>query len=306
MNFSYYPVPHLNSSNDIICEINDGGEVYKFDCEGRIQEQCIMSDACWDVPGGCDQASQLRVANFLKCWEGPDANTEASSDMDLLPSCLEGAGLSSPEQCVSDPQRVEMLSERMRNTKIPMMARLGPDPGSYPHIFVNGEEQGNYSFVALTRTLCAAFPDLDIAPKVCHWDTYYLDFDIQGDNIDIYISIEAFGTWWGAAVQGAANVAVSANALPINFDSADPKYVNVRALNNTQINSCFCNKETNITHLSMSVLVLHAFSDSFEGMSSDRFAGELAEACNGTGIQVSAGSISNVVVSSVGTWAVAV
>lgn len=291
VNFSFYPVPHLNSSNDIICEINDDGEIYKFDCEGRVYEQCIMAEACWDVPGGCGQATQLSIANFLKCWEGPDANQEASGDFDELPGCLQEAGLSSPEQCVSDAPRVANLSEKMRLAKIPMMASLGPDPGSFPHIFVNGEHQGNYSFVALTRTLCETLSQLGIVTdEPCTWEQHALTFDIQGN---LSVSIIANKTWWNGAVQDAADVATSAEALPIGFDLADPKYVNVRATKGAEVSYSLSQGKTSFR---VSVQVLHAFAASFHGMSGERFAAELAANCTSSGVNVSAANVSSVAV----------
>lgn len=303
MNFSYYPVPHLNSSNDIICEIDNDGEIYAFDCEGRVREQCIMSETCWDVPSGCGQDSQLQVANFLKCWEGPDANQEANSDLDLLPGCLAEAGLSSIEkvdQCVSDTQRVEELSARMKEAKLPMMAGLGPDPGVFPHIFVNGVHQGNYSFVALTRTLCDALLALDssFTNDACVVDKYELTFTYNTSG-EFYPTACASGANWSTAAQDAADIAISAVSLPIGFDLADPKYVNVKAVvyNSEVVNLSEHVLAQTATYV-VPMYVLSAFSDSFLSIasSSDRFLGALAGSCNTSGTPVSAGDFSNVVV----------
>lgn len=305
VNFSFYPVPHLNSSLDIVCEMDDDGEIYKFDCEGRVYEQCIMAEACWDVLGGCGQATQLSIANFLKCWEGPDANQEASGDFDELPGCLQEAKLSSPEHCVSDAPRVADLSEKMRLARIPMMASLGSDPGSFPHIFVNGEHQGDFSFVALTRTLCETLSDLSIedmraVDEPCHWEQYALTFDIQGN---LSASIGANETWWNGAVQDAADVATSAEALPIGFDLADPKYVNVRAAKGAEVSYSLSQGKTSFR---ASVQILHAFADSFQSMSGERFAAELGTNCTSNGVNVSAANISSVAVEANATRVVSV
>ena len=90
--FSYLPVSHINAANGSYeCEIvADDGTVYDLDCEGTNFESCLTREVCWY--GDCSSDAQQQLAFFLKCYEGPGANSEDELDPSTRGPCLELAG----------------------------------------------------------------------------------------------------------------------------------------------------------------------------------------------------------------------
>jgi len=287
INFSYYPVPHLNNSSDIICEEEVEGQAVKFDCEGREFEQCLVAVNC-ESSGDCSYAVQQKLASFLECFEGPYANTEGYANASLRAPCMDKAGLEMQpvQDCLNDTSKVTALSQQMKALKLVMMPRLGPNPGTYPHIFVDSKHQWNYSWVALTRILCDS---LTVAEPACQPTSLSLSFSVATSVLKKLTDVANLS----AAIASAVDTATSAAALPIGFDEADPDYVNVRAVTGIGASKLGA---TGVSLESLSVLAAFA-QHALEGVATKRFAEALCEELKQMAVEAEASDFSNVNIS---------
>lgn len=285
INFSYYPVPHLDDSDQIICQVEDQGEVVHFDCDGREFEQCLIDTNCQSA-GDCSYGMQKKLATFLECFEGPFANTEGYFNATMRAPCMEKAGLdiAPVNSCLNDTARVAALSDEMKALKQAMMPKLGPNPGTYPHIFIDGQHQWNYSWVALTRIIC---DPVDSVEAACAPASLSLSFSISEEARQGLQGISNLS----APIAAALDTAISAAALPIGFDEADPKYVNVRAL--TDIGDA----ELDDSGITVTFDVLAAFSEfASEPDALTRFVEAFVEELEKLSVQSSASDFSNVTI----------
>ena len=234
-----------------VCETVENGTVYSMDCESTRYDGCMVAVNCWaardDEGGGgrrgCGQATQLAMAEFLRCFEGPFANTEAPVNASMRVPCFERAGLlfGPVQECYDDAHRVTRIEQRLNASKTAMMASLGPSPGYFPHIFVDGQHQYNDSWCALTRTICDTLliggsAAAAATPRPCASASLVLSFDLT-PALAAEVATAPLAAL-EAALQLAVDIAVSAAALPTHFDTdddalppGDPSYVNVRATN---------------------------------------------------------------------------
>lgn len=220
MNFTYLPVNHVNATTgDYECEI-DGEDV---DCDSTKYDACTV-----DIYGDTE-ANRRRISAFLACFEGPFANRETTVNASRRPACFAAAGLdiAPVEACRGDAARVGRLEKALNVSKGAMMAGLGPDPGYFPHIFLDGAPLAGRSWTALTRRVCDALEGA--SPAFCGGVSRRLAFSVDS------AAIRAGGAL-DAAVRTAIDVATSRYALPRHFDTdddglppGDPSYVDVRA-----------------------------------------------------------------------------
>ena len=198
-----------------------------LDCESTAYDGCMTDVHC--RAGGCDAATQRKIARFLACFEGPYANREVNVDASRREPCFRDAGLAFEpvRACYADAPRRAAIAARLNASKAAMMARLGASPGLFPHIFVDGTPLVDRTWTALTRAICGALP---AAPSVC--DSVAaprLVFSVAEGQLREGPALDA------AAVL-AVNSAASKAAFPVHFatdDDAlppgDPSYVDVRA-----------------------------------------------------------------------------
>jgi hypothetical protein len=287
INFSYYPVPHLSDTGDIICQVEDQGEVFKFDCEGREFEQCLVAANC-ATSGDCSHDVQQKLASFLECFEGPYANTEGYANTSLRVPCMDKAELEIQpvEDCLNDTAKVTALSAQMKALKEVMTPKLGPNPGTYPHIFIDGKHQSNYSWVALTRILCDS---LGVSQPACQPTGMSLSFDVAPAVLKRLANVANLS----APIASAVDTATSAAALPIGFDEADPKYVNVRAV--TSVGAA----RLGAAGVSLeSLTVLAAFGEhALHGVVQARFTEALSEELKQMSVEAEASDFGNVSIS---------
>ncbi|KAH8058795.1 hypothetical protein JL720_13985 [Aureococcus anophagefferens] len=155
VNFTYYPVNHVNATSGAFeCAVD--GE--SLDCESTAYGGCMTDVHC--RAGGCDAATQRKIARFLACFEGPYANREVNVNASRREPCFREAGLdfAPVRACYADAPRRAAIAARLNASKAAMMARLGASPGLFPHIFVDGNRSSTATWTALTRAICGALP----------------------------------------------------------------------------------------------------------------------------------------------------
>ena len=230
VNFTYFPVNHVDPATGAF-------ECEDLDCPSTRYDGCMMDGLCYGRAGGCDAATQMKIAKFLACFEGPFANTEREVNASRREPCFLEAGLdfAPVRACYEDAERADAIAARLNASKAAMMARLGPDPGYFPHIFVDGEALVNRTWCALTRSLCRAIGPAAWPPSICAAVERTLVFSVAGAFSGALQ--KAAGTQLDAAVARAVDVAVSEAKFPTNFykndddalPAGDPSYVDVHA-----------------------------------------------------------------------------
>lgn len=113
-----------------------------------------------------------------------------------------------------------------------MYEAIQPNPGYFPHIFVNGHHQFNDSWTFMYRTLCDELKANDPTTTICPIkNNINFTFDVSGVNVThIKSNMVAFQT----AINLGINLGTSEVAFPIHWKTATlpsdpPSYVNVLA-----------------------------------------------------------------------------
>ena len=234
VDFSYFPLNHIDPSNgSYVC--SEGS-----DCDSVRFESCLVNLYCWfQNDKACPSETQLKVAHFMQCFEGPYANREVSPDPSRRPFCMEQASLDFDlvSRCAHDSKQVTQIEFELNETRAPMYKRLGPTPGLFPHIFLDGEHQWNNSWAALVRTLCEKIPSIEAKlPSACTRRRVFVSFDLN-DTPVTRDEILAKGTKFESAVHTAMDYAASKVWLPVHFDTHEPdgapSYVNIKAVDTT-------------------------------------------------------------------------
>lgn len=231
INFSYVPLNHVAADGS--GAFNCGASM---DCVSTRFDSCLVGEYC--LFGHCDGATQRQLANFLKCFEGPFANVEGGTNATRRKPCMAAAGLDFERvaSCASNATMVGALQTAINRTRAPMYARLGPNPGLFPHIFVDGVHQANDTWTSLLRTLCgklavhaagaqSAAPPAAL-PPACGLSNATLSWDFAPSALSA-ARILAHRDSFQSAVVAAVNLAASRVALPVHFE---PDYVDVRAV----------------------------------------------------------------------------
>jgi hypothetical protein len=162
INFTYIPLNHVDAlTGKFVCSPPS------MDCESTKFDSCLVHAVANQTSPLA--SNQRGLSSFLKCFEGPFANREEPTDPSRRRPCFEqsfGPGLfESVAACALNPAVVGPIEEALNKTRAPMYSRLTPNPGLFPHIFINGVHQYNNSWTALFRTLCSALED--DAPREC-------------------------------------------------------------------------------------------------------------------------------------------
>lgn len=233
VDFIYIPLNHINPNNgSYICN--------GMACDAVKFESCLVQQYCW-YKGICNTTNQLKVARFMKCFEGPYANREAIPDPSRRKLCMKQAQLnySLVLGCVSNKTQVDKVEYELNLTRLPMYKSLGPQPGLFPHIFVNNNHLWNNSWTSLVRILCNEIKTYNFS--ICGANSVDLSFSlVNTKSISLnktYIAnhIPAFES----AILQASNFLSSKAWLPINFQThqpdGSPSYVNIQAINSVTI-----------------------------------------------------------------------
>lgn len=293
VNFSYFPVHNWNSTGGYACSYTESGVVHSLDCESTRYDGCMAAHYCW-TSSGCDQATQLRIANFLQCFEGSYANTEVNVNSSRRQPCFSEAGLdfAPVQQCYDDTSLADSIESRLNASKGAMMASLGSNPGTFPHIFIDGKHQWNYSWCALTRTLCGLVDD---KPAACEPTALELSFVVSSSILPDVSALSSDKI--SQVIQAAVGLATSASALPNNFDAADPKYVDVAPVEGANIPRVKPSGTVTIE-----VKILNTFVDfALAGVQSKRFRDGLAQGFQTAGVaKATASDISDVKIARAG------
>lgn len=86
VNFTVIPTPYPVFPNGTLqCHDYARSPPFNFDCDGAKFEACVVMTS--------PPSSQLRLARFFKCFEGPFANTDGPTDFSKRSSCVRAAGL---------------------------------------------------------------------------------------------------------------------------------------------------------------------------------------------------------------------
>ena len=208
-------------------------------CDSVRFESCLVHEYCW-FESDCTTTSQRNVAHFLKCFEGPYANREATPDATRRPLCAEKAGIDYQHvsACTANKTKVEYIEKMLNRTRAPMYSKLHPQ-GLFPHIFVNGVHLYNNSWASLVRVLCqkiGSTVQLDVCKSVPMDLTFYLwNTGLTISNVNRHADACA------QAILEATNFVGSSEWLPINFKTSQPdhspSYVNIKALDSVQLTS---------------------------------------------------------------------
>ncbi len=228
--FSYRPLNHVDpTTGEFICTGNS-------DCNSTRFDSCLVGTYCWPQ---CEGDRARAVAQFLKCYEGPFANTENLTDPTRRPTCMRRAGLDfdAVQACARNDTAGSLLRRmqtQINATRAPMYAALQPSPGLFPHIFVDGAHQWNNSWTKLLSTLCRKPQFLEIPP--CQHLTATFAFDMLLEKS----AVQARPIEFSSSVMLGVNYAASEALLPNNFrtqgepDNA-PSYVNIQAVHSASL-----------------------------------------------------------------------
>lgn len=212
-----------------------------FDCASTRFDSCLVGRHCWPNCAGDDAR---RLTQFLKCYEGPYANTENLTDPTRREPCMQEAGFEDYEDLLACSQNqtagseLDRMQRAINATRGPMYAALKPNPGLFPHIFLNGSHQWNNSWTHLLSTLCD--DEWLSAPPACKRSEETFSFQLQQHGPLTVAAIKAHPWKFQAAVQLAVNYAVSQVAFPVHFRTAGepggaPSYVNVKAVRSVEV-----------------------------------------------------------------------
>ena len=208
-------------------------------CDSVRFESCLVHEYCW-FQSECSASSQRNVAHFLKCFEGPYANREATPDPARRPLCAKEAGIDYEQVsgCAANKTEVGRIEKSLNKTRAPMYKKLHPR-GLFPHIFVNGAHLYNNSWASLVRVLCKEIGPKD-EPEVCTSVPLDLTFYLANTGLnksDINGHVDNFNK----AILEATNFVGSKEWLPINFQTSQPdhspSYVNIFAVDAVQLTS---------------------------------------------------------------------
>lgn len=248
-----------------------------MDCPATEFDSCLVQEYCWfQDKRPCPTKTQLAVSEFLHCFEGPFANKEAPTNASRREPCMQQAGLDYDRvmNCTLDKDRLRRAQHALNNTRAPMYRRLGPSPGYFPHIFVDGKHLYNMTWAAMVKVLCARITEgkgTSTGPIACQSRHAELSFRVQGIPRG---NIEQKAVALERAVQIAADYSVSKEALPVNYEypnwphneqpdpNGEPSYVNVEAMRTVRLVSATA-AGGNGVDIKMSATLLEAFAEDF-------------------------------------------
>ena len=138
-------------------------------------------------------------------------------------------------QCAHNTSLADLVQKQLNSTRAAMYNSLGPEPGLFPHIFLNGRHLYNNTWAAMVRLLCEG---LEGVPSACKAVTRTLGFTVQIAGVTVP-QIQQAAAAVESAVQSAVDFVVSNVSFPVNFNTDEPdgapSYVNVQAVVHTQL-----------------------------------------------------------------------
>ena len=269
VNFKYLPLNHINPNNgSYIC---DG-----MACDSVKFESCLVNKYCWHKnPNSCNATNQLNVAHFMKCFEGPYANREATPDPSRRELCMRKSNLDYDliNDCANNYTQVNEIEYELNLTRAPLYKKLGPNPGLFPHIFVNENHLWNNSWTSLVRILCDEIQsnnnnNHENIPNICNSNSIKMSFSFINLNsillnkTIITNHIQEFNK----GLIEALNFLSSQSWLPINFKTSQPdgspSYVNIKAIDSVEVTKIDENDDNhNGIYIEIVIKLLNAFYD---------------------------------------------
>lgn len=220
----------------------------EFACPDTRFDSCLSHLTCDPIATSeCTSAVQLQLASYLACFEGPFANREVQTNASRRAPCLAQAfGSAAPAltKAINDclATDVAAVESEINKTRAPMYARLQPNPGSFPHIFLDGKHFWNNSWTGLLRAICELEPSL----SACTSSAATLEFNLSFAH-PFSCSILTGGdiAKFGSSVRDGANLAASAFAFPEGWVTQDepgqgnkPSYVDEKAVADAKLTKC--------------------------------------------------------------------
>lgn len=254
-----------------------------FDCPATRFDSCLVRTSCWfGDAGACEPSTQLGIARFLQCFEGPFANKEVIPDDAMREPCMKSSGLDYDEvqACVDDSTALKQAQHLLNETRAPMYNQLGPNPGTFPHIFVDGEHLYNSTWAALVRIICKKaiareqtdHPNFTTIPNTTTTTTVPDACTPRRRSMVVTFDgvaaggVRAQSVAFERSVQTAANFAVSETYLPVNFlvpqPDGSPSYVNVQAISTVSTQTVLESKGG--MEVTLDVSLLSAFVSQFD------------------------------------------
>lgn len=235
--FTYIPLNHINSDGSFTCSSPQN------DCESSRYDSCLVNQFCWPH---CSGKAAITITSYLKCFEGPYANTEALTDPKRRKPCMLEAGYTPDEYdeilaCTKNSSMYYPIEVAINASRAPMYKAIQPNPGYFPHIFINGNHQFNDSWTSLLRTLCKNLRGNLGSNTACNvLNNVTLTFNVPFTSSMNEHSIQTHSSEFAAAANDGLNLGTSQVNLPINWNTATspsdpPSYVNVRASSSARL-----------------------------------------------------------------------
>ena len=242
VDFQYIPLNHIDAATGRYnCDRSSN-------CPATVFDSCLVHELCDPSADTCNATRRLQLSSYLACFEGPYANTEVLPASARTGLCFTKAyGAEAPlamrrvTDCVAND--AVAVQSALNKTRAPMYAKLGPEPGLFPHIFLDGTHFDHNSWAALLRAIC----DRNVAVvsrriAACAERTATFTLDVVTSSCSAIVLRQAS---YCSAITDAANLAASEYAFPNGWqtDGAagqgnNPSYVNERAVLQCAYTSC--------------------------------------------------------------------
>ena len=229
--FTYYPLNHISPDGSFTCASPSN------DCDSSRFDSCLIHEYCYP---NCAGKTAQALVSFLRCYEGPYANTEHLTDPRRRKPCMEQANLdyNKIKTCSHNASQYLPIEIAINTTRAPMYQAIQPNPGYFPHIFIDGQHQYNDSWTALLRTLCTKNNIIN-SPACDLQQGILFSFNI-GNNVSKGM-IQMYKSEIEQAINEGINLAASEVAYPIHWKTNEddptsaPSYVNVQASQSVSI-----------------------------------------------------------------------
>ena len=178
--------------------------------------------------------------------------------------------------CTVNAALMQEVQSQLNSTRAPMYAKLGPSPGLFPHIFVDGQHLYNNTWAAINKILCLKLEEKSVSPAMlptgCRTEKMKLTFELRGLDAS---KIKSLQEEIEDAVKTAVDFSVSGQVLPVNFEypkwpnnedpdpNGEPSYVNVQALQKVRLERVSGIATSRGVEVTMEVLILEAFKEDF-------------------------------------------
>ena len=222
--FSAFPVPYpVNSTTDTTVCTGTGASFpagFNFDCSSAKWEACLVQEHCFD--GACDSTTQLQLAHFFKCYEGPFANQDGATNFALAAPCTTTAGLSlsKVQSCYDSIKDSNTVDNSVQK---PFFEAAQPIINNgFPYVTVNGQPVADW--VTMLRTVCDTYEaGGGKAPAACESVRFQLELKFSAASGLTPDNYNTKGDLASALVQ-ALDFGYSNVTFPVNFlDDDDPK-----------------------------------------------------------------------------------